>query len=162
MIEFLQALANSAAYSFFGFAVGWLVGYEARSIEELRRGSLTQEGDLMTGNPPISQLRSKKIGFFLIVLALFTVLQSGYFSFQQHKATACLSHYNESLSEVQTIRADWAEEDRQALISFFTVVRNPKSTKREREVAFEVLTGTYDRNTERRKETPLPSLKECD
>ncbi len=52
-------------------------------------------------------------------------------------------------------------QDRKAFIDFFkTYQGTPPPTRDESRTAFFHLINTYEKNTERRKNTPLPNLKE--
>lgn len=163
MNDFLNTFLGGLAYSLLGFVVGWLVGHEAQTIEEIRDAVVSEEeADAMDRNVR-ERTRLGKVGIFLIVMAIFTVIQSAYFSFEQNKATKCLAEYNNDLASVQQVRAKWADEDRKAMMDFFdTYQSQPPPNQEERIRAFEKLTSTYDKNTERRKDTPLPHLKRCD
>ena len=101
------------------------------------------------------------LGGVLIILALVTVLQGAYFTYQQRSATQCLSEYNETLAAVQQRRADWAEEDRQALLTFLNAY-DGDAPAAYRQATLKDLRDTYRRNGERRAATPLPELHECD
>lgn len=159
--ELLDAVFGQIAYSLLGFVLGWLVGREARKIEEVHR-VVVEEGEEMSESvAEVEKTPQSKFGVFLVVLAIFTVIQTAYFSYEQNRVTECLSNYNHSLAEVQNLRAQWLDQDRQAFIEFFdTYQGNP--TEEERRAAFFNLIETYEKNTERRKSTPLPRLEKCD
>lgn len=164
MSDFFQALFGSAAYSVFGFLCGWLLGQEAKILREIREhvvetGS-TEGRESVTSSPSHRSPWYTRLGTFLLLLAAFTVLQSAYFTYQQREATECLSDYNETIASVQQLRADWVDQDRQALLVFFKNYADDEDADAHRAALINLM-NTYERNSINRAETPLPELKTC-
>lgn len=167
MWSLLSDLANSIAYSLIGFVLGWLVGYEARTLDYIRR-SCKISGD-MEGDPgedeSMTETRSStlgRIGYAIILLSLLTILQSAYFSYTQRKTSECLSEYNKDFSEVYDLRSKFAEYDREAFTRFLdTYQQSPPPTEAERLSALLTLRADYARTEELRDQAPFPALEEC-
>ena len=169
MAEFLDTLMSGVAYSLFGFLVGWVVGHEAQVIEEIREAVMDEHEDHTKKETkkrwtlPNKWNQPKFLGTVVVLLSLFTVMQTAYFTYQQRTVTECLADFNSDVSEVQNTRARWADEDRGALIDFFkTQSEDSQPTPEKTEEAFQTLIETYDLNTVRRAATPLPVLKACE
>ncbi len=169
MWNLLSDLANSLAYSLIGFVLGWLIGYEARTLDYIRK-AVKISGD-MESDPgedgDMTETRSSstlgRIGYAIIILSLLTILQSAYFSYTQRQVSQCLSDYNEDFSEVYDLRSKFAEYDREALTRFLdTYQQTPPPTETERLQALLALRADYARTEALRDKTPFPALEECD
>lgn len=169
MWNLLSDLANSIAYSLIGFVLGWLVGYEARTLDYIRKACKISgdtekdpgEDDSMTETRSPSTLG--RIGYAIILLSLLTILQSAYFSYTQRQKSECLSDYNKAFSAVYDLRSRFAELDRQALTRFLDKYQQPTPpTERERYNALLALRADYARTEQLRDKTPFPALEECD
>lgn len=143
MNDLFASVIEGVSYSLAGFTVGWFVG----------RISWAKK----VGVPP----EQSAIPVVVIGLALATVLQSAYFSYEQRQGTECLTDYNEDFAKVAQQRSDWVEEDRDALLTFFGTWR-PDSTDQDRQRAWATLVDTYQRNAQNRSDTPYPDPDHCD
>lgn len=167
----------SAAWSLLGFVIGWLVGREARTIETIKEAVVDERPEEKTVSggarmPEVVVVRqeqsphfpeptsdgSRTLGWIVIVLALFTILQAAYFTFENQQNVECQAKYNAAVAEVQNRRGEWIDEDRAVLIDFFKTVYNKPADDEEELQAFRNLIRTYDRNSALRAENPLPSL----
>lgn len=162
MDDFITVLLGNTAYSIFGFMCGWLVGHEAKVLREIR-GAVVPNVDAPSEATPSHRTRPpwyQSIGMLVLLLATFTVIQGAYFTYQQRQATECLSEYNRDFAEVQQLRTDWAQEDRDALVSFFKTFESATDSEVRRQ-AFLNLISTYQRNGVKRAENPPPELEPC-
>jgi hypothetical protein len=154
---FFAEFFSSLAYSVFGFFLGWVVGYEARRLEEWRDPMIIKERLLTSRNG----FAGGKLGLFLVMLSLLTVLQSAYFSWEQRQSSECFADYNEAFSTVQTLRAGWIDSDRQALIDFLSIYDGSEPSPEEARDALNQLTDKYENVSRLREDTPLPVLPDC-
>lgn len=166
MWPFLGDLMNSVAYSLIGFTIGWLLGYEARSLNvilNVLRGDNEVESREDASMTKTHTSPLGRVGYVVVVLSLLTILQSAYFSYSQRQTSECLSDYNESFSKVYDLRSKFAELDRQALTRFLDVYQqSPPPNKRERFRALLTMRSDYARTSELREHTPFPALEACD
>lgn len=94
------------------------------------------------------------LGIALVVLALVSLGQTAWYSWEQQKC-------NEAFSQNLSARVEWEAQDRRALnnliISVFTDDRD-----HEQIAAYRHWLKVTERNAERRARTPLPPLAACD
>lgn len=146
MNEFLSSVVEGLAYSVGGFLVGLLVGHEART-RHIPRDNESR--------------RLSPVAIVVLVLALVTVFQSAYFSWEQRRGTECLAQYNEDFAIAAQQRTAWADEDRAALKEFMKTYRR-SGPEEEKDAAWEALVSTYDQNDKNREATPYPDENSCD
>ncbi len=148
MNEVVSSLLEGLAYSLAGFLFGVLVG----SRVSLRR-MVSQEEVEKPG-------KVSGLAIVLITLALGTVIQSVYYSYRYNQATECLADYNKEYATAANQRVDWADEDREALITFFKIPRS--ASEAVRDAGYDELVDTYTTNNEKREATPYPDKDSCD
>jgi hypothetical protein len=158
----IEDLLPSVCWSLIGFLIGWLVGREMLFISQIREAVVPEEErertDQMVADTP--ERRSRLLGFVVVILAVFTVLQGSYFTYESNKKAQCQAQFNEDFRVVLQKRAQWADEDKQALTKLLSDLLVAKQNT-GRTVLEDYLAATA-RNDKLRKENPLPKLEDRD
>lgn len=107
---------------------------------------------------------TKWLGLVVILLSIFTVGQSYYFTQQNtqraeedRRITECQAKYNSDFAAVLTQRVKWQEEDRAELNKMiYGVLTAPGAPARKK--FLEDYVAQVDKNDRLRAQNPLPSL----
>lgn len=101
---------------------------------------------------------SRWLGIIVSIMAVVTVLQGTYYTWETKKTLDCQAKFNADFAAVLSKRAQWAEEDKAAEIKLWKDFLTSKPTQ-ARTVLQEYLVAT-DRTDKLRAENPLPKLED--
>lgn len=104
----------------------------------------------------MNQRLQRYSGIVLLVLALLSVGQGVYFTYQNRQITSCQADYNQQFAAQLAARSEISESDRESLAELFDtwLTKDPKNARQ----ALEDYIKTKERNDEQRKKHPLPEL----
>lgn len=107
---------------------------------------------------------SDRLGLAVMVLALLTVVQLAWFSYDNRqqvnhdrKVTECQSKYNGAVSHSIQQRSQYSDEDRESLVTFIREISSAKTREQSRDALNEYL-QRQDEITDARKRHPIPKL----
>lgn len=97
------------------------------------------------------------IGWIVMILALLSVFQLAYFSWDNRSRTQCQTRYNVALADALRIRAQYAEQDRRNNVEFVRARGEAKTPEAARKALSEYL-ATQESIERARQENPIPEL----
>ena len=156
----IQDILPSLSWSLIGFLVGWLFGREMLFISQIREAVVPEEERAVTDHSKMSGARSKVLGYVVIVLAVFSVLQGSYYAYQTSQTSSCQAQFNADFAVVVAKRAQWANEDKAAETKLWKDFLSAKPGE-PREILAAYLQATA-RTDALRAENPLPKLEDRD
>lgn len=105
---------------------------------------------------------TRKIRLIILILALLTVGQMAYFSYQsrtdsdnRNKVTQCQVDYNRAVSAAVKARAIYSQQDRDSLVAFVREVATAK-TRAQSRASLEKYLRTQDEIDRNRQSHPIP------
>jgi len=101
------------------------------------------------------------LGFAFIVIALIMMIQGLWLGQQQENETQCQADYNAQSNAVQKQRAEWADQDRDALNQMIFTVIDPHTSNQQKQNAVNEFAQTARKNDANRRANPLPSRTSC-
>jgi len=156
--ELFNDLLPSFSWSLVGFVLGWLVGREMLFISQIREAVVPEE-EIERTEPTLPSPRGNRLlGIVVIVLAIFTVAQGAYFSWENNQKADCQAQFNADFASVLAKRAQWANEDKAAEIKLWRDFLAAKPGQ-ARSILQDYLVATA-RTDKLRAENPLPKLED--
>jgi hypothetical protein len=158
----IEELLPSVCWSLIGFLIGWLFGREMLFITQIREAVVPEEERDLTEHKVADtpEKRSRLLGFIVVILAVFTVLQGSYFTYENKKQAQCQAQYNSDFAAVVRKRAQWADEDKQAELKLFRDLLGAKPGTGAK--ILQDYLETTSRTDKLRQENPLPKLEDRD
>jgi uncharacterized protein HemX len=153
MGETLAYIVNSAAWSAAGFLIGTLFTRGAKEVHEIREAVVEDDSKQHRHAPPTNRL----IGIVVVILAVITVANSAYFTWQQQQVSDCQADVNSQFIEALKSRSSTADDDRTALKELATTIVNHPEQAGE---ALQDYVSTLKASDKERKRNPLPPLPE--
>lgn len=157
----IQDLLPSICWSLIGFLIGWLVGREMLFISQIREAVVSEDERQRTDHniADTPEKRSRLLGFVVVTLAVFSVLQGSYYAYETKKSAQCQAQYNDDFAKVLQQRAVWADEDRRELTrTVESILTGPNASRK----ALQDYLDTVAKNDKLRAENPLPDLNDRD
>jgi hypothetical protein len=112
----------------------------------------------------INDVLTEKAGLVILVLALFSTIQMAAFSRQNrqdsakhNRQTECQSEYNNRVSQVLRIRAEYGDEDRATLVKFIREIAIAQNRSESRKALSDYL-KKQDQIDQARAAHPIPVL----
>lgn len=171
MSDWLVYLANSAAWSLVGFVGGWLLATVGRDVKDIREAVMHDE-EAPVAEPPVhhveaqvgrSDTATRWLGIVVALLAIVTVAQALYLNRKQAEVVECQTNFNNTFSEVSTLRSKLANEDRLALQNMLLALYRQRGADEARRLeTFREWVTTVERNEREREANPLPALPHGD
>jgi hypothetical protein len=155
----MQDLLLGISWSLIGFVGGWLVGREMLYISQIREAVVPKAERERTNHTVTSGQRSRLLGFIVVLLALFSVLQGALFTWDVQKKSECQAQFNSDFAQVATRRALWADEDKAALVKMLTDALNGATPEIRRKAVQDYL-DTIEKTDRLRAENPIPKLQD--
>lgn len=164
-MELLNELLPSISWSLIGFLLGWLVGREMLFVHRMKEPAMEDTDDTKGGPGQGSSdehthksSRTLVLGIIISLLAVFTVLQGSYYTYETQKKATCQAQFNADFAKVIGLRAQWADEDKAAELKLFRDLLAAKPGSGSA-ILSEYLAAT-DRTDKLRRENPLPKLED--
>lgn len=154
----IEEFLPSFCWSLIGFLLGWLSCREMLFISQIREAVVPKEERERTDQK--TQANSRLLGWVVVLLAVVSVLQGSYYTWQNQKVAQCQASYNADFAKVLRLRAQWADEDKKAESKLFSDFLGAKPGT-GRNILQEYLDVT-NRTDKLRQETPLPKLEDRD
>lgn len=155
----MTELLASVSWSLIGFLVGWLVGREMLFISQIREATVPQDERERTDHKVTPASRSRLLGFIVVLLALFSVVQGSFYTYDTQKTSQCQAQFNADFAKVIGLRAQWADENSQALNKMLDGVLNGATPEIRRKFLVDYL-NIIHANDAKRAATPLPKLED--
>ena len=147
---------NSAAWSGAGFLTGWFIAHTREVVES---ESPVPQSTFVTirGHRITTQRATRLLGVVVILLAVFTVLQTVLAADRLAAVTRCQAKFNADFARVSTIRADLADKDREALNGLLLTIYQHRGDQALAKHAFAQWARHTQANENERADHPLPS-----
>lgn len=156
----MNEILASVSWSLIGFLLGWLVGREMLFISQIREAVVSEEERERTDHKVTPEKRSRLLGFIVVLLALLSVLEGAYYTWDTEKKTACQAHYNADFTKVVGLRAQWADDDKRALNKMLSDILGAAGQPgKGRDILIKYIQST-ERTDKLRAENPLPKLED--
>lgn len=155
-MRLLNDLLPSFSWSLIGFILGWLVGREMLFYNRRLEAGVSEEEQAPKPKPRVGG--NRLLGWVIVVLSIFTVLQGSYYAYETNKKSECQAQYNADFAKVIGLRAKWADEDKAAEIKLFRDFLTAKPGQGAK-LLQDYLVAT-DRTDKLRRENPLPKLED--
>lgn len=152
----IEELLPSISWSIIGFIVGWLVGREMLFVTQIREAVVPEE-EIERTDPKLPK-GNRVLGIVVIILAIFTVVQGSYFAYENNQKSECQAQFNADFAKVLGLRAQWANEDKNAEIKLFTDLLAAKPGGGR--VILQKYLEVTARTDKLRAENPLPKLED--
>jgi len=153
---------NSLLWSAAGFATGWVIA-RLRPTTEPKEPAVPQSTFLSWhGHRLTTQRATRILGVIVIVLAIFTVVQSVVTSERLAHVTRCQARFNSETAKVASLRADLADRDREALNNLLLTIFRKQGHEAAQRHAFVSWVHHTEANERERKAHPLPPYPKGD
>lgn len=161
----IHDVLTSVNWSLVGFIAGWLAAHEMSFINRTLEATVSvakREKPDHAETPG----RSRVLGWVVVVLAVVTVAQGSYFTYESSKTaqknterTECQAQFNKDFAAVLVKRAQWADDDKKALNKLLRDLLAVTKPGQSGQILVTYL-ATTDRTDKLRAETPLPKLED--
>jgi heme/copper-type cytochrome/quinol oxidase subunit 2 len=152
-MDVLNDLLPSFSWSLIGFITGWLVGREMLFFNRRVEAAVSDKEQTkpVRGN--------RLLGWVVIVLSVFTVLQGSYYAYETNRKASCQAQFNNDFAHVISLRAQWADEDKAAELKLFHDLLATTKPGQGGKILQDYLVST-ERTDKLRRENPLPKLED--
>ena len=157
-------LLQSMAWSIVGFLIGWVLGHQAQSIEDIRETIVPEK----VVRDDKERVALSKKGWWILGLAVLSVVQGAVFGWQSRESAQrsqetaqCQAQFNQDFITVIQQRAIWATEDQLAQRKMLQIWSNATTRKQAKDALVAYL-ATVRENDQKRAATPLPKLEDRD